>query len=159
VTEPTERPPRIRPEEVELTAPYWQGAQRGHVMLQRCLDCRRVWHPPAPTCPGNPAHRIEWFAASGRGSLYSYTRVEHAVHPAVLAALPYLVVLVDLEEGPRLVCNIVDVDPAQLRAGLRVTLAAGPAAGGLELPVARPARQGPGIGPGPASAAGQSPLA
>jgi uncharacterized OB-fold protein len=138
VTEPVQEPPRILPEETELTSPYWKGARQGRVMLQRCLDCSRVWHPPAPTCPGGPAHRIEWFAASGRASLYSYTRVEHAAHPAVLVALPYVVALVDLEEGPRLVCNLLEAAPTQLRAGLPVTLSAGPAAGGLELPVARP---------------------
>jgi uncharacterized OB-fold protein len=137
VTEHRDRLPRILPQETELTAPYWEGARAGRVMLQRCLDCGRVWHPAAPTCPGGVAHRIEWFAASGRATLYSYTRVEHAVHAAVLATLPYVVALVDLEEGPRFVCNLVAADPAQLRAGLPVTLAAGPAAGGLELPVAR----------------------
>ena len=137
MSESAARPPRILPEETELTATYWSGARAGVVMLQRCLDCGRSWHPPAPTCPGGVDHRIEWFAASGRATLFSYTRVEHAVHPAVARVLPYLVALVDLEEGPRLVCNLIDADEAGLRAGLPVTLAAGPAAGGLELPVAR----------------------
>ena len=73
----------------------------------------------------------------GARTLFSYTSVEHAVHPAVARALPYVVALVDLEEGPRFVCNLIVADPADLHAGLPVTLAAGPAAGGLELPVAR----------------------
>jgi uncharacterized protein len=153
MSEPTTRAPHIRPEETALTAPYWDGARAGVVMLQRCLDCGRVWHPPAPTCPGGVDHRIEWFTACGRATLFSYTRVEHAVHPAVARALPYLVALVDLEEGPRFLCNLVVADPADLRAGLPVTLAAGPAAGGLELPVARVTR------PGPAAEAGPPPLA
>jgi uncharacterized OB-fold protein len=153
--------PRILPHESELTAPYWESAFRGEVMLQRCLDCGRIWHPPAPTCPSNPGHHIEWFRATGRGSLYSYTQVVHAAHPAVASALPYVVALVELEEGPLLICNLVDAAPAQLRAGLPVTLVAGPAAGGLELPVARPAELDPQIQPppGPGAAAGPPPLA
>jgi hypothetical protein len=127
----------VVPEPTELTQPYWAGAARGQVMLQRCLTCGLVWHPPAPTCPADPGHRIEWFAASGGGRLYSYTRVEHAAHPAVAAALPYLVALIELDEGPRLICNLLDADAAQLRPGLALTLSAGPAAGGLELVVAR----------------------
>jgi uncharacterized protein len=133
----------IVPEETELTAPYWAGAARGQVMLQRCLECGVVWHPPAPTCPngaadvGGPVHPIEWFAASGLGQLYSYTRVEHAAHPGVAAAVPYLVALVELEEGPRLICNLLDASPEGLVAGLRVSLSIGPAAGGRMLPVAR----------------------
>ncbi|MDQ1692174.1 MAG: uncharacterized protein QOD87_2282 [Pseudonocardiales bacterium] len=129
--------PRVVPEESELTAPYWASAQLGRVALQRCLDCGLVWHPPAPSCPAGAAHRIEWFESSGRGRLYSYTVVEHAVHPAVIGALPYLLALVALDEGPRLICNLVSADPSNLSADLPVTLSAGPAAGGLTLPVAR----------------------
>jgi uncharacterized protein len=128
---------RIVPEETELTAPFWAGAARGEVMLQRCLDCAIVWHPPAPTCPANPAHRIEWFAATGAGRLHSYTQVEHAAHPAVTASLPYLVALIELAEGPLFICNLVDADDAALVLDAPVRLSPGPAVGGLELPVAR----------------------
>lgn len=127
----------IVPEETDLTAPFWAGAARGQVMLQRCLDCAAVWHPPAPTCPSEPAHRIEWFAASGRGRLHSYTRVEHAAHPAVTANLPYLVALIELAEGPRFICNLVEADEAALVIDAPVVISLGPAVGGLELPVAR----------------------
>jgi uncharacterized protein len=113
------------------------GAAQGQVMLQRCLDCAAVWHPPAPTCPAQPEHRIEWFAASGRGRLHSYTRVEHAAHPAVAASLPYLVALIELAEGPLFICNLLDADPAVLRLDIPVTLSLGPAVGGLDLPIAR----------------------
>ena len=130
-------PVRIVPQESELTAPFWAGAARGQVMLQRCLDCAAVWHPPAPTCPAHPEHRIEWFAASGRGRLHSYTRVEHAAHPAVAASLPYLVALIELAEGPLFICNLLDAEPAVLRLDIPVTLSLGPAVGGLDLPIAR----------------------
>jgi uncharacterized OB-fold protein len=138
-------PPRIVPEETDLTAPYWSSAAQGRVALQRCQDCGQVWHPAAPSCPGGVGHRIEWFEASGRGTLYSFTVVAHSAHPAVSDALPYIVALIALEEGPLYVCNLLDADPANLRADMPVLLAAGPAAGGLTLPVAR-IDQSPSIG-------------
>jgi uncharacterized OB-fold protein len=130
---------RIVPAETELTAAYWSAAREGAIALQRCRACGHVWHPPAPVCPACRATDYEWFRSAGAGRLYSYTRVEHAAHPAVADRLPYLVALVELDEGPRVVCGLLaDVD--ELGPGLAVTIATGSTAGGLELPVARPAR-------------------
>ena len=132
---------RIVPGETALTDAYWAAARRGVVLLQRCADCGIVVHPPEPVCPGGSAHELRWFEASGRGRLVSFTSVEHAVHPAVRGRLPYLVVLVELDEGPRLICNLA-ADQAgsdarlDQRPGARVELRLGRAAGGLDLPVA-----------------------
>jgi uncharacterized OB-fold protein len=132
---------RIVPGETPLTAAYWAAARRGVILLQRCADCETVVHPPEPVCPGGTAHELRWFEASGRGRLVSFTSVEHAVHPAVRGHLPYLVALVELDEGPRLICNLA-ADPAGSDAGAgpgpgaRVVLRLGRAAGGLDLPVA-----------------------
>jgi uncharacterized protein len=148
VTEPrATSEPRVVPEETPLTAPYWAAARRGTVLLQRCTDCGLVWHPPAPTCPAGPAHRVEWVEASGRASLVGATSVRHAVHAAVADRLPYLVALVELEEGPLFVCSLADVDEEQLVRGLPLTLAPGPTPGGLVLPVARPAAGADAAGP------------
>ncbi|MCU1657185.1 MAG: hypothetical protein JWO57_1841 [Pseudonocardiales bacterium] len=134
--------PRIVPESTELTAAFWSAAAEGRILLQRCAGCELVWHPPAPVCPGCRGDVLEWFASSGRGTLYSYTRVEHAAHAAVADAVPYLVALVDLDEGPRVVTSLVGVDDASavsaLTARTRVTIELGPAAAGLQLPIARP---------------------
>jgi hypothetical protein len=140
--------PRIVPAEDELTAPYWAAARRGVVALQRCIDCGLVWHPPLPTCPGGAGHAIEWIDACGRATLYSYTSVRHAAHPAVAAALPYLVALVDLAEGPRLVCTLLDADEDGLVRDQPLLVSAGPTPGGLVLPVARPAGSGAATDPG-----------
>lgn len=131
-------PPRIIAEPSQLTEFYWQLAAAGVVALQRCLDCGQVWHPAAPTCPNSPQHAIEWFAACGRGRLYSYTRVEHAAHRSVADRLPYLIALVELVEGPRFVCNLLDAQESELTPGLPVEISLGTAVGGQALPVARP---------------------
>jgi uncharacterized protein len=132
---------RIVPGESPLTAAYWAAARRGVILLQRCSDCAVVVHPPEPVCPGGTGHELRWFEASGQGRLASFTRVEHPVHPAVRARLPYLVALVELDEGPRIICNLmtemsVPTAAAEPARGARVVLRLGQAAGGLDLPVA-----------------------
>ena len=130
--------PRIVPETTALTAEYWAAAESGRILLQRCPGCQLVWHPPAPVCPQCRGGAVEWVASRALGTLYSYTRVEHSVHDAVAHAVPYLIALVDLDEGPRFVCTLVDVDDLSvLSATTRVTIGLGPAAAGQALPVAR----------------------
>jgi uncharacterized OB-fold protein len=124
----------IKPEETGLTQPYWQAARRGVVLLQHCNACGTYWHPPQPTCPDCLASSYEWAESSGRGELYSYTTVHHAAHPAVVDALPYVVALVTVEEGPNVICNFLG--PAPPTVGLPIRLALGPTPGGMELPQA-----------------------
>ena len=131
---------RIVPRETALTAPYWEAARRGAILLQRCADCGAVLHPPAPVCPGGSTHELRWFESAGRGWLASYTSVVHAPHPAVQDRLPYLVALIELDEGPRIICNLVppasgsDARPPD--EPVRVTIRLGTSVGGLDLPVA-----------------------
>jgi uncharacterized protein len=126
---------RIVPAETALTAEYWAAARRGVILLQRCGDCGVVLHPPAPVCPGGVGHELEWFEASGRGRLVSFTTVTHAAHPAVQERLPYVIALVELDEGPRVICNLALGQAGEPGAGARVVFRLGLAAGGLELPV------------------------
>jgi uncharacterized OB-fold protein len=132
---------RIVPGETPLTAAYWAAARRGVILLQRCADCAAVLHPPEPVCPGGAGHELCWFEAAGQGRLVSVTSVAHAVHPAVRGRLPYLVALVELDEGPRIICNLVpNPSSSEVRGepepDARVVLRLGLAAGGLDLPVA-----------------------
>jgi uncharacterized OB-fold protein len=127
----------IVPVETELTAPYWAAAREGQVLLQRCAMCAQVWHPPAPVCPGCRGRDWAWFAAAGSGRLLSYTQVTHSVHAQVSAALPYVVALVELNEGPVYLCGFECGAPAEPAVGAAVTIGLGTAAGGEQLPMAR----------------------
>jgi hypothetical protein len=140
----------IVPAETALTAPYWSAAREGVIALQRCTQCGRLWHPPAPICPRCRSASYEWIRSHGRGTLYSYTTVMHAAHPAIAEAVPYRVALVDLEEGPRVILALVDGEgsgdvaggegaggEASLVAGAAIRIVLGTAPGGLKLPVAR----------------------
>lgn len=95
----------IRPVVDALSAPYWQAAREGKLALQHCTVCAAAWHPPAPRCASCHSDLVEWRPASGAGVIYSYTDVQHAVHTAVAGWVPYRILLVDLEEGPRIVAG------------------------------------------------------
>ena len=104
----------------ELTKPYWDAARRGELTLQRCERCGQRPFPPRAHCPGCGASSLSWTPVSGRGTVHSYTVAYRAPHPAFAGQLPLIVAIVRLEEGPRMVTNIVGCDPAELEVGLAV---------------------------------------
>jgi uncharacterized protein len=101
---PGDRPlPTPTPE----TEHFWEGARAGELRLQRCDDCAHVYFPPRPFCPACASRSVSVFAASGRGRLESYV-ISHRPHRALEA--PYAIALVALEEGPRMMSNIVECE-------------------------------------------------
>src|SRR5882672_6733902 len=101
-------PPRPQPVPTPETAHYWEGTALGELRLQRCRGCQSTYFPPQPFCPACGSDDVEVIRASGRGSLYSYV-ITHRAAPGFSA--PYVIAVVELEEGPRLLTNIVEVDP------------------------------------------------
>jgi uncharacterized OB-fold protein len=128
----------IVPESIPLTAPYWEAARKGVVLLQRCTSCEAIFHPPQPACSSCRLGDLEWFEASGRGRLAAFTLVEHAAHTAIGQQLPYFLALVELAEGPLFICNLMSpTDVARdLQVGASVEIRLGPTPGGLQLPQA-----------------------
>jgi uncharacterized OB-fold protein len=110
----------IAPEPDPLTAPYWEGARNGQLLLQHCQACAACWHPPLPRCPSCLSDDVAWRPAAGEGHVYSYTVIHHATHPAVEDNLPYLVALVELKEGPRVVTNIRGCPAEDVHVGMAV---------------------------------------
>jgi uncharacterized protein len=107
--------PAVNPE----TQEFWTATAAGRLLLKRCHDCGAViWYPRA-ICPECWSPRTEWFAASGRGHVYSYT-VNHRGEGAYAGAVPYVLAYVELDEGPRVMTNIVAADAAELAVGLPV---------------------------------------
>jgi uncharacterized OB-fold protein len=128
----------IVPVETELTAPYWAAARRGTVLLQRCGDCGQLWHPPAPVCVHCRSWSWAWVPAAGTGRLRSVTLVVHPVHAQVAPAVPHVLALVELTEGPLFLCGLAaKAEDASLVDGAAVIIGRGTAAGGELLPVAR----------------------
>lgn len=79
-------------------ATYFRFCAQGELRLQRCTACRLVRCPPGSSCPWCMGNSFDWITMSGRGTVYSYTEVRHAIQPAFRAHLPYLALLVELDE-------------------------------------------------------------
>ena len=120
------------------TAHFWEGARHGELRLQRCDDCRTVIFPPRPFCPACASRAVSVFVASGRGRLDSYV-ISHRPHPAFEG--PYAIALVALEEGPRLMTNIVDCaqTPEALVLDMPLEVVFAPQNDEISLPLFRPA--------------------
>jgi uncharacterized OB-fold protein len=129
---------RPRPGVGRDNAFFWQGVQRGELLIQRCADCGRLRHPPSITCPLCRSFAADAVQASGRGTVYSYCMPHEPRLPGL--ELGYIVALVELEEGTRLVSNLVGVDAAEVRIGMAVEVAFVAVDPDLTLPMFRPAR-------------------
>lgn len=108
------------PPEDPANRPFREGAKRGVVVLQRCMDCGRHRYPAARYCTQCRGERSEWVETSGRGVVESHCTFHKAYWPAFEPEIPYQVVQVRLDEGVRLFSNLVGVPGDKIRSGLRV---------------------------------------
>lgn len=120
------RVPRSLPTPVALGAEWYAALARGELRFQRCGGCRRWRHPPRYLCPGCGSEQWEWAPVSGRGELFSWTVTHQPLHPGFADRVPYPIVVVELEEGVRVVCGVDDLEPSDFRLGLPVALVAEP---------------------------------
>jgi uncharacterized OB-fold protein len=127
----------IRPDPVVTidSKEFWDGCDRGELIIQQCGKCQTLHHPPRPMCPKCHAIEMRGVKMSGDGVIYSWTM---PIHPAPYGfAAPPIVALIDLKEGPRLVSNIVGMDPMKMKAGLKVKVEFEQTQGGHQVPVFR----------------------
>lgn len=110
----------IVPAATDLTRPYWENARNHRLVTQRCNRCGKIWHPPLPCCPHCHSADLGWQQLAGTGSVYTYTVVRHSTHAALADHLPYVIAIVELTEGPRIVTGIIGCDPGDVRAGMEV---------------------------------------
>ena len=118
---PKERPPLgdvLRPQTNQDTEFFWAGTRTGELRIQQCNACGALRHPPGPSCPECHAHDRSYVVASGRGTVFSY--VVHRHPPVPGRELPIVLALVDLEEGTRLLAEVVDCDPERVEVGMPV---------------------------------------
>jgi len=133
----TERPlPTITPE----TRHFWEGARAGELRLQRCAGCGDAYFPPRPFCPSCGSADVDVFRASGRATLYSYV-IHHRPAPGFVP--PYSIAVVQLEEGPRMMTNIVQVaqTPEALQLDMALELVFERINEEISLPLFRPAER------------------
>lgn len=99
---------------------FWEGIQRQELVFERCKKCGNWLHPPKPMCPKCHSLEKEWVPSTGKGVVYSWVTYQESSNPSFKA--PYSVVLVEMEEGVRLVSNVVDMKPEDIHIGMPVEL-------------------------------------
>jgi uncharacterized OB-fold protein len=112
--------PRITPD----NEPFYKALGEKRFVLPYCRDCDKAHLPPGPVCPFCFSERIEWKPASGRGRISTWTVVHKAWFPAFAEDIPYNVVQVELDEGPRLTANVIAANET-LKIGLSVEIVFG----------------------------------
>ena len=121
---------------------FWRGVAEDKLLIARCASCSKLQHPPSPMCPVCGSTEWDTVESSGRGTVHSWI-VSH--HPSRPDDDPRIVALVDLDEGTRLVTNLVDVDPSAVSNDMAVTVTFREL-DGVKLPQFRPATAA--VGPG-----------
>jgi uncharacterized OB-fold protein len=128
---------RLAPTTTPDTEGFWNGVRDHKLLIQRCAGCQALRHPPRPMCPRCNALAWDTIESSGRGEVYSYVMPRHPPFPWFEGT--YIVVLVALEEGIRLVSNLCEIDPGDVTIGMPVEVFFEHFDDGLVLPQFRPA--------------------
>ena len=133
-------PGRPLPAPTPETRHFWDGTLEGELRLQRCDACAHVYFPPRPFCPACSSRDVTIFAASGRGTLHSYV-INHRAAPNSGFEAPYAIAIVALDEGPRMLTNLVSVDqtPEALILDMPVEVTFERLSEEIALPLFRPA--------------------
>ena len=108
------------PQITEDGKPFWGACNRREFQLQFCTSCRRFQFPPRSLCSHCLSTDLEERTVDGKGAVYSFTVVWRAPEPAFQQAVPYVLALVDLDVGPRIMSNIIGCAPEQVKIGMRV---------------------------------------
>jgi hypothetical protein len=119
-------------------APFFAAAKRGELVVQRCAECGLLRFPPREVCSRCWSRASEWTAVSGRGEVYSFYLMHQVYHPGFLAEVPYPVVVVELDEGPRILSNLVGCKREDIRIGMPVEVAFEDLSDEVTLPKFRP---------------------
>lgn len=125
----------------EDSGPFWEAAARHELIAQRCAACRRWRHPPRPMCPECNSFEQEWAPVSGHARVWSWIVAHPPLLPAFAERAPYNVVVVELEEGIRMVGNLVGVANDEIREGMSVRATFEDVPDGIALPQWEPVKE------------------
>ena len=120
---------------------YWEGTKAHELWIMRCNDCNEAYFYPRPICPKCFSRNTEWFQASGKGTLHAFAIVHRGPTPAFRDVVPYVVATIELEEGPRMPSNLVEVtmEPEHIKIGMPVEVVFDDVTDAITLPKFRPA--------------------
>lgn len=129
------------PKPTPWSQPFWDAAKAHRLVLKRCSACSTFQHPPYLYCPHCMSEEAEWVEAAGRARLYAWTVNEFAVPFPFWDDLPYVTAIVDLVEGVRMISNVVECDPQELRNGMELEVVFDDVSPEFTLPKWRPVRR------------------
>ena len=122
-----------------VTEKFWEAArEKQRLVVQKCGDCGALQLLPQAHCRGCLGEDLEWIEASGRGKVYSYTVVHRAPTASFGEDVPYVVALIELEEGARMMSNIVEIEPEAVRVDMPVEVVFDEITSAVSLPKFRP---------------------
>ena len=125
--------PAPAPDQSPETAAFWEATADDRLLVRSCADCGAAFHPPRAICPECHSDATEWIEAGGRGTVYTYS-VMRQNHGPFGEAVPYVLAYVELEEGPRLLTNVVGVDVEDVEVGQEVRVTFEDTGDGTKLP-------------------------
>ncbi len=106
----------------EENRPWWDALKRHELYIQRCRDCGALRYYPRALCPECLSSRTEWLRSKGAGKVYTFTVTYQNTAPGFRESLPYVLAYVELEEGLKMLTNIVDCRPEEVRIGMPVAV-------------------------------------
>ena len=131
-------PLRPLPAPSTTTAPFWEACKVQRLLLQQCRACGHIQFYPRSICTACMSDQLEWSAARGTGTVYSYSTVYRALVPGFEDDVPYVVAMIELDEGVRLLSQVIYCEPEEVFIGLRVSVTFEEARDGVVLPKFRP---------------------
>ena len=104
------------------TRAFWEGTKRHELLIQKCRDCGKLQFYPRGLCTACMSTNLDWVRSSGRGTVYSFTTVYRPPSPAFTPDVPYVIAIIEMEEGVRMMGNVVGCPPDQVKVGMPVTV-------------------------------------
>jgi uncharacterized OB-fold protein len=108
------------PQPTPWSKPFWDGCKKHELLIQKCQDCQKAIFYPKMFCPQCLSSNLQWIKASGRGKIYSYMAVYSYQPTEFEGNVPYVVAIIDLEEGVRLMSNIIGCPPEKVKCDMKV---------------------------------------
>ncbi len=122
------------------TRPFWEGTKKHELWLQKCRDCGKFRYYPRSICPNCFSYNTEWVKVSGRGTVYSFTVSNRPGTAAFRKNVPYNIAIIELEEGVRMMSNIVSCKQEDIEIGMPVEVVFDDVTPEVTLPRFRPRR-------------------
>jgi uncharacterized OB-fold protein len=108
------------PQPTTDSQPFWDGCNEGVLRIQQCQSCQSLRYPPGNRCPRCWSEEAQWVTSPGDGIVHAFTVMRRAYHPGLIREIPYVVAVVELAEGVRIITNIVGCQPEEVAVGMAV---------------------------------------